>query len=449
MTTAAERLASRRRVLKGMMGGAAISVGLPFLDCFLNSNGTALAASGQALPVVYGSWYWGLGFNSGRWEPKTAGKIVELAPETQPLERFKDKVNIYSGMKVYLDGKPNMVHFTGAIAALTGTVPRSNTVLVPTLDTMIADQIGSNTRFKSLELAPSGDPRHMYSFRPGGVFQPAEGSAAALYARIFGPDFRDPNAADFKPYPQVMARQSVLSWVKEQRKDIEKTLGASDRARLDEYFTSLRQIERQVDIQLQKPAPLEACSLPDQPDEGPMGNDVDVISANHKLFAQLAAHAYACDQTHVVNMSFCELGSTLRQAGSQMTFHIYTHEEAIDEKLGCQPTTIFFIRRVMEAFGDYLAALSSIKEGDKTLLDRALIFAATDTGYARIHSLDNLPMITAGGAGGRIKTGLHISAPTDPVTRVGLTIQQALGLPLNSWGTDSMATSKTITEVLA
>ena len=73
---------------------------------------------------------------------------------------------------------------------------------------------------------------------------------------------------------------------------------------------------------------------------------------------------------------------------------------------------------------------------------------SSDTGYAKVHSLDDMPILTAGSAGGRMKTGIHVAAKGDPSTRVGLTVQQAVGVPINSWGTDSMQTSKTITEVM-
>ena len=444
-----QQLATRRRILRGMMNGAAVLVGLPYLDCFLNESGTALAATGQSLPPVYSSWYWGLGFNPGRWEPKGEGKIVELGPETKPLEKFKDKVNIYSAMKVYLDGRPAITHYTGNMATATGTTPRSMSMQLPTIDALIADHIGATTRFKSLEMSATGDPKHSYSFRSGGVFQPAEPSPAEMYARLFGSGFKDPNAADFTPDPQVMARQSVLSAVVEQRQDLERKLGAADRRRLEEYFTSLRQLEQQLAIQLEKPAPLEACTVPTEPGKGPIGADIEVVAPNHKLFAQLAAHAFACDQTRVVNLTFNDMTSGLRRAGNPMIHHVYTHEEPADEKLGCQPNVAYFVTRIVEGFADYLAALNNITEGDKTLLDRAVIMGVTDTGFAKVHSYENVPIFTAGAAGGRMKTGLHIVGKGDPTTRVGLTVQQALGLPLNSWGTDSMATSKTITEVLA
>jgi hypothetical protein len=442
-------LASRRRVLQGMIRGTVVSVGLPFLDCFLNSQGTALAATGRALPAVFGTWCWGLGFDPGRWEPRSIGKITELGPETAPLDRFKNNLNFYSGMKVHFAGHPAMPHFTGNMAMLTGTTPRTYAVVIPTIDTLIADHIGSTTRFKSIEMVSDGNPKHMYSFRAGGVFQPGEISPAVLYMRLFGPEFRDPNAADFAPDPRVVARQSVLSAVKEQRRELERTLGVSDRARLDEYFTSLRQLEQQLVIQLEKPAPIEACSIPKPPEEGPIGTEIDVVIANHKIFAQLAAHAFACDQTRVVNLTFSDMTSPLRRAGSQMFHHTYTHEEPVDEKLGYQPNVAYFITRAMEGFADYLTGLSNIKEGDKTLLDRCLIFAVTDTGYAKVHSYENIPIITAGSAGGRLKTGIHVAGRGDPISRVGLTIQQALQIPLSSWGTESMETTNTISEVLA
>jgi len=448
MNTSA-KLAARRRVLKGIMGGAAVTVGLPFLDCFLNTNGTALAATGQKLPDIYGTWYWGLGFTPGRWEPAAPGRIVKFGPETEPLEPFRDKVNLYTGMSVHLDGRPFKTHYSGTMGALTGVTPRSGVPVPPTIDTMIADHIGNTTRFKSLEMTSTGNPKFMYSYRPGGVFQPGEASPAAMYARLFGPEFQDPNAANFTPDPKIMARQSVLSAVREQHKSIEKIVGAGDRARLDEYFTSLRQIEQQVDLMLQKPAPLDACTKPGAMEDGPIGTEVEQAASAHKLNAKLAAYAFACDQTRVVNLLYSDMSSAVYRQGSQMTHHILTHEEPDDPKLGYQPSHAFFATRSMSALADYLGALAAVREGDKTLLDRILIYGVTDTSFAKTHSLDKIPQITAGGANGRMKTGIFFSGNGDPVTRVGLTVQQALGLPVNAFGEGSMATTKTITEVLA
>jgi hypothetical protein len=437
---------SRRNVLRGMMGGAAVSVGLPFLDCFLNSNGTALA-NGAALPVAFGTFFWGCGLNPGRWEPKTVGTNYDMNIETASLQPFRDRMNVISGMKVFLDGKGARPHFTGEMAILTGDVPREQPNYA-SLDSIVADTIGTRTRFRSLEVTGTGKPTDSLSRRSASVSNPAEISPAALYTRVFGPDFRDPNAADFKPDPRVMVRRSVLSGVTDQREALLKQVGANDRQRLDEYFTAVRQLEQQLDISLQKPAPLEACSPSAQPTDAELGTEIENVVANHKLFAQILAHAVACDQTHVTNVVFGEATSPLRKAGTAMTHHILTHEEPMDAKLGYQPQATYFMGRIVETLAFYLQTMDGIKEGDHTLLDRSLILAHSETGFAKIHALENIPMFLAGGAGGRIKTGMHIKMEGEPVTRVGLTVQQSLGVPVDSWGTMSLATSKPITELM-
>lgn len=438
--------ASRRNVLRGMMGGAAVSVGLPFLDCFLNTNGTALA-SGAPLPVAFSTFFWGCGLNPGRWEPKTVGANYDMNIETTPLQPFKSRINVISGMKVFLDGKGARPHFTGEMAILTGDVPREQPNYA-SLDSIVADTIGTRTRFRSLEVTGTGKPTDSLSRRSASVSNPAEISPAALYTRVFGPDFRDPNSADFKPDPRTMVRRSVLSGVTDQREALLKQVGMNDRQRLDEYFTAVRQLEQQLDLQLQKPAPLAACISPAQPTDAEIGTEIDNVVANHKLFAQILAHAVACDQTHVTNIVFGEATSPLRKAGTAMTHHIYTHEEPMDPQLGYQPHATYFMGRIVETLAFYLATLDSIKEGDGTLLDRTMMLAHSETGFAKIHALENIPMFLCGGAGGKIKTGMHIKADGEPVTRVGLTVQQALGVPVDSWGTMSLNTSKPISELM-
>ena len=92
---------------------------------------------------------------------------------------------------------------------------------------------------------------------------------------------------------------------------------------------------------------------------------------------------------------------------------------------------------------------SKVKEGDGTLLDNSLIYAFTDHGFARVHSLDNMAAMIAGRAGGKIKTGLHVVGDGTPGTRLGLTAMKVMGLDVNSWGTQSNATQKEVGEILA
>ena len=455
--SAINRIATRRRVLRGIMGGSTVTVALPFLDCFLNSTGTALAATGQALPVVFGNWYWGCGLTSGRWEPAMTGKFSgPLSPEIASLEPYRDKLNIYSGMKVYLDGKPTRPHTSGRQACQSGHVPSGEgDGEHESLDSLISGVVGRRTRFRSLEVACTGNPRNSVSRRSTKVMNLSEGDPVSLYARVFGPEFVDPNAVDFKPDPRVMAERSALSAVKDERQALMKDIGATDRARLDEYFTSLRELETRLDIELSKPAPLESCSVPDAvasfaiDNRGYSGVEIDSVIERNKLFSKSLAHAVACDQTRVFNVSFSDSQSSLRKAGDTTTHHILTHGEAIDETLGYQPRATWFFTPIIEGFANMAQELAGISEGDGTLLDRSLVFASSESGLAKIHGLENLPMFTLGGAGGRINTGLHLQPKGDAVTRVGLTLQQVMGVSTSSWGTGSMKTSKVFTEVLA
>ncbi len=139
----------------------------------------------------------------------------------------------------------------------------------------------------------------------------------------------------------------------------------------------------------------------------------------------------------------------MRKEGESYTHHLLTHEEAIDTKLGYQPLVFWFQKNSMAGWAHYVQSFANVKEGAGCLLDNCLIFASSETNYARVHSIDGVPVWLAGKAGGRVKTGLHVVGGGDPITRVGLTIQQIMGVRTDKWGTNSLQASKPITEILA
>ena len=439
---------TRRRFLRGSVGGAAIAVGLPLLDIFLSNNGDALA-SGGPLPVRFGTWFWGCGMNPPRWDPKQIGTEWELTPELEPLAHLRDDFSVISGSSVLLAGETNQVHYTGVMGALTGEAPpRAKESEHPTLDVVVADEIGTDTRFKSLEMAATGNAKHSYSQRNATVLHPAEVSPVALYQRIFGTGFTDPNAGEFVPDPQVMLRKSALSVVSEDRKALEASLGATDRARLDEYFTALRQLERQLEMQLQKPPPLAACAPPDAPEDAPSGLQIENVLENHRLMGEVLAMALACDQTRVFSMVFSDRASSLHAAGSKDTHHTLTHEEPRDPELGYQVRATEFVRQSMAAYATFLETLKKIPEGDGCLLDNCLVMGFSETSDANTHSVTGLPFLVGGRAGGKLRPGVHVRAVGDSASRVGLTVQQALGMRVQAYGLRQNRTDKTITEIL-
>jgi hypothetical protein len=180
-----------------------------------------------------------------------------------------------------------------------------------------------------------------------------------------------------------------------------------------------------------------------------IGTLVEQVRATQKQFARLLAHAMACGQTRVFNLTLGSGFSRLRVAGEPSAYHGLTHEEPIDPELGYQVKCKWLAEQSMSYFCDFVQELDSIREGEGTLLDRTVVYAFTDHGEARMHSMKRFPVMTAGSGGGRLKTGLHIAAEGDAATRVGLTIQQAFGVATAAWGTESNKVTKPIVEVLA
>lgn len=439
---------SRRRVLRGMWNGAAIAVSLPMLDCFLNTNGTAFAG-GAPLPVRFGTWGWGLGMSKSIFVPQKTGPDFDLPEEIACLAPVRDKINLYTNFNAMRDANPNLCHTTGWIILRSGNAP-ANTIARPgeTIDVTVAKKIGNGTRFPSVTVSSTGDPRDTYSYESASSINSAEGSPLALYQTMFGSDYQDPNAKEFKPSSKILLRQSILSSINEDAKKLMSEVGAEDRARIDQYFTGLRELENQLDRQLQKPEPREACVAATAPKELKTGVDYQLVAERHKLFTDLLVMAVACDQTRVFNMTYSKSFASTTKPGYEKPHHTASHEEPVDAKLGYQPMVSWFLRRSFESWAYFVDAFSKVKEGDGTLLDNMLIYASTDQSFAKIHSIEGMPMFTAGRAGGRIKTGLHIDGGGTPGSRLGYTVMKSLGVDINSWGTQSNNTSKAIAEIL-
>ena len=441
------RSIGRRTVLRGMLGGAAVSLGLPLLDCFLNGNGTALA-QGAPLPLRFGTWFWGCGMNPDRWVPGSEGADFALPPELEALAGVRDQVSVLSGFNVVLDGRPNLPHWTGVMATLTGSVPSVEPeVPAPTLDVLISARVGGATRFRSLEMAATGVPGQSYSRASQSIVNASSVSPLELFMRLFGPDFVLPGGGG-QPDPRTVLRQSILSAVREDAQRLETRLGSHDRLRLDQYFTALRQLENQIERSLDPPD-LAACRRPRRPAGEELGTDLERAAATHALLTELLVFALLCDQTRVFNMLFSWGTSELRHAGAETAHHQYTHDEVVDPLLGYQPQATSFVLASMAAWAGFVERLASTPEGDGTLLDNCLVLAHSESSFAKSHQVTTLPVMIAGRAGGRLRPGVHVRGNGDPVTRIGLTVQQVMGLSVASWGTRSLEATQPVGAILA
>jgi hypothetical protein len=443
----------RRSLLRGVLGGGAVTLGLPALDIFLDGHGEAWA-NGARLPVRFGTYFWGLGLTDTpaggtRWVPKTIGAGYEITPELEALRPVKDKVSVLSGFRVIGDGRPNIVHWTGHASILSGVAPAvTNRMDAPSFDTRVADTIGGGVRFKVLDASASGK-LVSYSTRTGSAFSTPETAPLDLYTRLFGPGFQDPNSPNWKPDPSIMLQQSVLSAVGDQRQALMADLGRADQVKMDQYFNAVREMENQLALGLERPEKCESCVVPGAPKVPAKGASVDIVNANTKTMAKLLAMALACNQTRVFNFVHTPGASETYMAGASKIYHQITHDEPTDGRLGYQIETSKLAGQVMEGLGAFLTELDAIKEGNGTLLDRSLVMAFSDTGYAKIHSIENIPIFLAGGAGGRHKAGQHIAGKGDAVTRASLTAQTLVGASTGEFGQGGMRTSRPISELIA
>ena len=229
---------------------------------------------------------------------------------------------------------------------------------------------------------------------------------------------------------------------------LEARLGSHDRQRLDQYFTSLRQLENQIERSLDPPD-LAACTRPRPPAGEHLGTDLDQTTSTHRLLTELLVFALLCDQTRVFNMLFSWGTSELRRSGAETAHHQYTHDEIVDPLLGYQPQATSFVLESMQAWAGFVERLATTPEGAGSLLDNCLVLAHSESSFAKSHQVTTLPVMIAGRAGDRLRPGLHVRGNGEPVSRIGLTVQQVMGLPVGTWGTRSMQVTQPLGAILA
>lgn len=432
----------RRTVLKGMLGGFAVSIALPPLEAFFNRNGTAYA-NGSAFPTRFGIWFWGNGVLPDRWVPPTTGAGWTPSPILMPLMALQPYLTVVSGTR--LNSSNTDPHGSGPAGLLTGDDKRSGTVTGPSLDQIIArSSVGDATRFRSLEV---GVERATWSVSASGPNQvnPPETSPKALFNRLFGDGFRAPGDMS-KPDPKVGLRRSVLDVVTKQAGRLRSRLGASDQKRLDQHLDGIRGLEMQIDRLQQAPANLAACAKPSAPlDDYPDIDGRAQMSAISRVVSDIVAMALACDQTRVFSNMFSQpVNNTLFPMATE-GHHQLTHDEPDP-----QPQVLSILTFIMGELAYFLDSLRKVQEGDGTLLDHSVVLCTTDVSFGRTHSLDNYPILLAGSANGAIKNGIHYqSTKSENSCAVSLALLRVMGLHQASFGVGPAQVSDVLGAILS
>jgi hypothetical protein len=423
----------RRTLLRGLLGGAVVTVGLPPLERFFNAHGTAYAdAASDGFPKRFGLFFWGNGVLPPRWIPTGKGADWQLSDQLQPLAPLKSKVSVVSGTRLLTPN--NNPHGAGAAGLLSGRpllmTGGDVTFAGPTIDQVIAAVIGKDTRFKSLEFgaAPGGG----LSYNGPNSQNPPESSPHKLFARIFGSGFTMPGEKP-KFDPTLGLRRSILDGIGTDLQAVRKQVGYADQQRLDQHLEGVRELEKRLQKLELAPPKLDACKVPATPDpEYPDIEGRPQLLLKNKLMAELTAYAFACDQTRVFSNFLSMPVNNLLFMGAPAGHHELTHNEP-----GDQPEVHKIVLLCIEALRDQLLALDAIAEGDGTLLDHCAVLGASEVSLGRTHSLEEMPIVVAGSAGGKLRTNYHHRGEGgENTSKVLLSIARAVGANLASFGGD-------------
>jgi len=431
------RCLPRRTFLKGV--GAVIS--LPLLDAMT----PALRAAAPAGPSRLAFTYVPNGVTMADWTPAGAGRAFDLPRILQPLAPFREQLLVVSGLShqnanALGDGPGD--HARAAACYLTGVHPRKtaggdiqNGISV---DQLAAAHWASETRLPSLELG-CDDSRtvgncdsgyscaytNSVSWRGPVTPMPPELNPRLVFERLFGAFDRDADPA--VRARRLHDRRSVLDAVTGRARALSMDLGAHDRRKLDEYFTSIREIERRIDV-----AEHDTRDLPpgiEKPPGIPVGY-ADYV----KVMFDLQVAAFQADQTRVVTMMLGREGSlrTYPEIGVPDPHHPLTHHGGKTDWIE-KVTKINVLH--MELFAYFLGRLRDTPEGDASLLDRVMLVYGSGISDGDRHAHDDLPVLLAGSGNGAWKGGRHLTfAPGTPMANLYLTLLDRVGVTPESIG---------------
>ena len=433
---------SRRTVLKG----AGVNLALPFLGAMVPAS-TALAQTAAAPKIRTGFFYLPHGaimHNTShgpamdRWTPSGSGASFKLSPIMASLEPYKKYVTSFGNLENA--STAGSVHtFTPAtwLSATRPTTTGAVATMSATLDQVIAKMIGQDTPLPSLELcsetiaqvaAGSGGSYTTLSFRDEHSPLPMEYNPRKVFLQLFGEGNTPQEHAS-------IGRQtnSILDLILDRTKKLQGELGGEDRATLDGYLESVREIERRAQKAAAKD--LSAFQIP----EAPVG-ELEKFEEQVKLMFDLIALAYQADLTRVASYIMVAEGTlrTYNHIGVPDSFHPVSHHandlERINKLVKIQTWHL-------EKFSEFLAKLAKTPDGQGTLLDHSIFMYGSNMSNSDLHNNYPIPNIVVGGGNGKMKLGgQHLTlAERTPIANLHLTLLQKVGLERDKFG-DSTGT---------
>ncbi|OWK45448.1 DUF1552 domain-containing protein [Fimbriiglobus ruber] len=395
-------LLDRRHFLRG----AGATVALPLLDAMTPLRAAPAAGEKPRRSVFV---YIPNGVNGMAWQVTKPGRGYDLSPSLKPLEKHRDDFTVFSGLH-----HPNglgQAHvcadtwLTGARIDAQNARKYENTV---SCDQLMAEVAGVQTRFPSLELSISsgtGQPGNSttLAFSRDGVPLPAEDNPRHVFNRLFGEEAGGAAAQRAR----LIKRRSVLDAVHDDASALRRELGADDRAKLDEYLHSVRDVEQRaarLDAWLTVPKPKIDPKL-----AAPFQRDVSKAQAGEywRTMFDLIVLALRTDMTRVVTYMNGSEGNGLAipEIGITQARHNLSHHNGDPVVLDRLAKSDAFLTRM---FAGFLDQLKSIQDGGEPLLDRTMVLFGSGMSYGHSHANSNLPILLAGGRGLGLKHGQHL-----------------------------------------
>ncbi len=418
---------SRRTFLKGV----ATTLALPSMSS-LGAVGNAAAAA--AHPTRLGFIYVPNGVNLQHWLPSGSGRNYQLSNTLKPLAALRDDFSVMRHLdhdKAWANGDGAGDHARANATFLTGVQARKTSgadiQLGVSVDQLAAKQIGHRTRVPSLEL--STDPsrssgncdsgyscayQYNISWHDENTPAPAERDPRLVFEKLFGSGNRIEDAR------RRHYRQSILDFVKDDAKRLQKRMGATDRSKMEEYLSAVRDIETRIEL-------AENFDFEAPEDKRPTGIPQS-FQEHIAIQFELMALAFETDTTRIASFMLAHDGSNraFPELGINSGHHELSHHRKNEDHLiKIAQIDLFYIQQLAK----FLQRLKDTKEGEGSLLDHSMIVYGSGIADGDRHSHNDLPVILAGGGNGQLNPGRLIeNSEGTPMTNLYLSLLDKMGV---------------------
>lgn len=451
---------SRRTLLRGV--GA--TVALPWLE--IMSPTTALAATGGP-PIRMAYFYVPNGVHMPAWRPADVEQLIELPATLAALEPVRNSVTVISNLAADHCNGDGAAHEPAGGGFLVGKKCKHSEqpeVGGTSVDQVVAQEIGLATTVDSLALGidPGHRGDHGYSgtymshisWRSPSTPVSLELNPRQLYDRLFRG--RNPQVPDWSRVDQSVSpgqndsmEASVLDLVQDETKALQRKLGFNDRRKLEEYLDGLRSVERRIEVSEQDrhshhqdafhEDPLLHANEREVPELIiPAGTGIPSVYADHvNLMLDILTIAFQTDTTRVASFMFSyeKSGRSYREIEAPGAHHSTSHHQ---QKAENHAQLMKINRHHVSLFSRMLQRMSQIEEGPQSLLDNVMILYGGGISDGNKHNHDDLPILMAGGAGGKLRGGRHLKLPErTPICNLYLEMMARMGVERESFGDSS------------